>query len=225
MDWISMLSQLGTFAVGSGLLAWLAKSITTHQLTVAIEREKSALKADYDSQLEKLKADLRVQAEREIEGLKAELRVSAYTREVRFAKLQERRMTVISELYANLVLAELEFGSLMKPLQLAGEPTEAVKQAAAAVAGNRFNEHYRQHRIFLSDEVCKAIDALSEQHYLAWVDFTTWRPEWIQVDPALAKNAFEARRNAWQTIQTEVPKIRHVIEHEMRLLLGVLDQA
>ncbi len=225
MDWISMVDKLGTFAVSSGLLAWLAKSITTHRMTVAIEREKSALKADYDAQIETLKADLRVQAEREIEGLKAELRVSAFTREIRFARLQERRMTVISELYANLVLAELELGSLMKPFQHVGEQTEAEKQAAAAKAANWFNEHYRKHRIFLSDDVCTAIDALSEQHFLAWTEFTTWHPEWVKADPSLAIDALRARQKAWQVLQTEVPKIRNVIEQEMRLLLGVLDKA
>lgn len=225
MDWMAITSQLGTFALGSGALAWLAKTITTHRLTIETETFKATLKADHDSQLEKLRAELRVAADREVEALKAELRVAAYTREVRYARLQERRMDVVSELYANLVATELDLGSLVKPFQLVGEPPEGAKQSAAAASANRFMAHYRQNRIFFSEDVCQAIDALAEHHYQAWVGFTTWRPEWVQQEPSLAKEAFAARQQAWATVSKEVPAARKVIEKSMRELLGVLDHA
>ena len=225
MDFASLVSQLGAFAVASGALAWLAKSLTTHRLTIDVEKLKLNMRADYDTQLERLRTELRVQAERELESLKAELRVSAYTREVRYAKLQERRMMVVSDLYANLTSMESEFASLMSPIQWAGTPSETEKQATAVEAGNRFMGHFRQNRIFFSEGVCKAIDTVWDHHQSAWIDFTLGRPGRTAQDPDVFRAAFESRRKAWETISREVPAIRKAIEQNMRELLGVLDGA
>lgn len=224
VNWTAVLQVVGAIGIGSSTLAWLAKSLTQHWLTKDVERFKESIKTENALALESAKATLQADAAKELESLKADLRVSAHQQEVRFARLQEHRMEVIADLYERLVATEAAFSSMMKPLQLVGEPDEATKQQAAAKAANEFITYYRGKRVFFSKAMCRRLDEIESRHHAAWVDFTVWRPEWVQADPSLSKQVFEARLKAWNTISSDVPALREVIEDSMRRLLGVEDE-
>src|SRR5437763_16755984 len=94
---------------------------------------------------------------RSIEHLRAKLKSEAYEHDVRFARLHEKRVDVIADLYAKLVIAEGGFASWVSPIQLAHEPSQQEKGLMAAEAGNEFVKTFLRNRIWLDEDLVKSI--------------------------------------------------------------------
>jgi hypothetical protein len=151
----------------------------------------------------------------ELERLRAELKIAGFERETRFARLQERRAEVLDQLYKRLAQMMRAFGSLVRPFQQAGEPSQEEKAKVVAETANTFRDTFDDNRIYLDEALCETIDELNNTLYSAWVDFTTYQ----QDDPERPKAWIEA----WTKVTEQVPPIRRTIERRFRSLLGVED--
>jgi hypothetical protein len=150
-----------------------------------------------------------------IERLRAVLHREGIEHEVRFTRLHERRVEVISDIYRNLVRAGRAMGSWTRPLQMAGEPPweEKGKDAVEAAAG--FVQHFEENRIWLEEDLCAQIKEVADGLYVAYVDFTTYRRD------DYSDERLEAWQTAWTSVSEKVPRTRKQIEERVRALLGV----
>lgn len=154
---------------------------------------------------------------RSIEQYRARLRAEGYEHEVRFARLHERRLEKIDDLYRKLVDAERAFGFWRHPLQLAGEPTMDEKGAAAAAA-NAFRQTFVYSRIWLDEDLVQRIGELDRELFVQFINLTTYR----QDDPRTQAEHMKLWQPAWKKMESEVPKLREAIEHRFREMLGVI---
>jgi hypothetical protein len=156
----------------------------------------------------------------EIERLKIDLGKAAFEYQTRFARLHERRVGVIAELYQTLVATEMAFNTAMFPLR-EGPPEEEIdrqleKDKIAAVdAMNRFVECFRANEVWLDEALASRIEALERALREAWGQFTNPGP--------LEGRAW--RREAWRRVaSTEVPPMKAEIRDAMREMLGVVPE-
>jgi hypothetical protein len=112
---------------------------------------------------------------RSIERYRAQLKAEGYEHEVRFARLHERRVEIIAEIYRKLVRAERAFGSWVSLLQEAGEPTMDEKGSLAADAFSDFRTFFLENRIWLDQDLCDRIALMDRELFTSFIDFTTYR--------------------------------------------------
>jgi hypothetical protein len=153
-----------------------------------------------------------------IERYRAQLRAEGYEHEVRFARLHERRVEKIDDIYRKLVDAERAFGSWTHPFQQAGEPTMDEKGQAAAAAANELRATFLYSRIWLDADLCARIAELDRELYHLFIDFTTYR----QDDPRTQAERSKSWIAAFTKMQDEIPPLREAIETRFRDMLGVV---
>lgn len=198
-----------------GGLGGLASLLITERAKAGHQQAIEGVKADYQRDVERLKADLAQNAE----IARAHLNAAAFERQTRFARLHERRVDVVDELYRCLVVAEGSFGRALtmyregrseEDIQLKTE--QDAKNAVEAFSA--FTDYFREHRIWLDEALCERIDALVTTLHEAWYQFH---------DPDEARGRTREMSAAWRRVRDEVPAIRAEIERTMRIMLGVLD--
>jgi hypothetical protein len=155
-----------------------------------------------------------------IERFRSALQREGVEHEVRFARLHERRVEVIGDIYTNLVRAEREFASWTRPLQMAGEPSWEEKGRAAVEASAKFHAHFEEHRIWLEEDLCADVKMVADALYEAYVNYTTYR----QDDPNADRERLEMWMKAWKSLSENIPATRRKIEDRVRQLLGVTSE-
>lgn len=155
---------------------------------------------------------------RSIERYRAKLKTEGYEHEIRFARLHERRVEVVAELYRKLVESERAFAAWVSPLQEAGEPSKGEKGRVAAEAGNAFRSLFLENRIWLDEELCAQIADFDRHLFETSVRFTTYSPD----DPLSRTEYLEAWKKAWDRVREDVPPLRELIERRFREMLGVV---
>jgi hypothetical protein len=152
-----------------------------------------------------------------IERLRSDLQRELVEHDVRFSRLHERRIEVISDIYRNLICAERAFASWTHPLQMAGQPDWAEKGTAAAKAGTKFVEHFQENRIWLEAALCEQVQKVADGFNEAFVKFTIYDPN----DPNVRRERLDKWMEAWKGVSKDVPPVREDIEDRVRVLLGV----
>lgn len=153
-----------------------------------------------------------------IERYRAQLKAEGYEHEVRFARLHERRVDVVADLYIKLVRAERAFASWVHLLQEAGEPSMEEKGSIAGDAFNDFRTFFLEHRIWLEEDLCDRIALLDRELFTSFIDFTTYRRD----DPNVHKEYMEKWMATWKKTQEDIPALRQRIERQFREMLGVV---
>ncbi len=113
MDWNAVLTTLAATGFGSAAFVFLAKALTTHLFSVDLECFKAELKGSQEKELERLRSDLRM---------------AAFQRETRFAKLHEKQLEVIAELYRRLCSAHSAMSTLLLPIKSKESLLESKKE-------------------------------------------------------------------------------------------------
>jgi hypothetical protein len=145
VDLPTLLTSLASSAVFGAVVATLVSHFLGARLET-IRRENSA-------QIEELKV---THLER-LERLRTELRSDAYQTEVRFARLHEKRVEVVSELYRRLVIADMLLGYLEQCATLGFEIDEALRGKADQAMMN-FWEFSLSNRVWFDQAVCGLLD-------------------------------------------------------------------
>ena len=158
---------------------------------------------------------------RAIERYRAKLKSEGYEHEIRFARLHERRMEIISALHTSIIDAERAFNDWTHPLSFAGYPTKTELGEIAAETGKALRQQIRTSRIWLDEDLSEEVDSLDTTLNEAFVKFTAFDPD----DPGGKSDYFVAWQEAWNSVSKDVPKLREGIERRFRKMLGVVPAA
>ena len=198
MNWLSVVENIGAFAIASGLLVWLVKSLT-----------KQFLARD----LETFKADLRRAHAVEIERLKSDLRADSFEHETRFARLHETRAEIVAELYKLLVQAE---DAISKPLGDIQPAEREEQERLFREAGSKTSElmrFFEERRIYFDEGLCRLMDKLMFNFQQAWLHGSPY----VERTPERK----EKTQQNLDALADAIPLIRRSIETLMREMLGV----
>jgi hypothetical protein len=201
MNWLAVFENIGMFAIGSGLLVWLFRSLISQALARDIEGHKVKLATEHSVAIEQLKADLRA---------------AAFEHETRFARLHERRVEILAELYKKLAITEDSFGDVLHPVQWGSREDHNKRIRDAQVGAIKFFEFFNENRVFLDEDVCDLIITLREKLRQISAAFAgAFGYEGMTPD---AKEWLETRK----VFLAEVPPLRKQIDSRVRKMLGVL---
>jgi hypothetical protein len=135
---------------------------------------------------------------------------------IRYEKLHTERAIVIKEFYKKMVITYSSFESLMKPLQLAGEPSQEIKAKKGVQDANDMIDYFAQNKIFFEEDLTKDIEDLLKTFNSSWIDFSTS----MDLKKSGTKYAKEWR-DAWKTISEQSPVIKRKIENRFRKIIGI----
>lgn len=192
---------LGQLAPWGGLLAFLGTIVLfflNRQQANSIERFKS----DQATALE----ELRGRQAATLEELRAGIRAQAFERETRFARLHERRIQVLAELYEKLALAEQAVKAMRSPLR-DEEREDELKDLASRAIGE-LDDAFVKSRIWLDEDTVSDLGGFGKTLTLVWIRAVV-KPT---ADP-----------EGWQKLEDELPGAKARVEKRIRELLGVLD--
>lgn len=220
--WETFLVVIGGNTVLLAVFAWLAKSLTMHHFSKDLEVFKSNLKVDADAEMERIKH---------------ELSLGTIEHQVKFAKLYERRGEVIGKIYSLLVKTDRAVQMFRTTLshEIVKTSEEDKKKIVQRVqeASSELYKYFDENRIYLPDCVCPALEKLSKNVYsqaarpiipsqplfsiaegLSWEEQVQKGEDWKQKH----KNEHE---EYWEFFQLEVPRLRRILEQELKALMGV----
>lgn len=209
MDIEQVITAIGGSAVLFGAMAWLARSIIKHVLSKDIEKHKINLQAE---------------SQKELVRLQSSLQLVEFEHQVRFSQLHERKVTIIGEMYSRLVGLHRSASTFVKYYQTVEEQKKKDYLEQLWDAADSHNEYFDKHRIFFREELCLKIDDFNNKlsEACSKLAFFFQEAKAIKVSD---KQVWEAWNNALQTIESEVPVIKQLLEQSFRQELGVLQQA
>lgn len=198
----SLLTQLGTFAIASGLLAWLARSLMTQLLSKELEAHKAALS-------------------RELEAHKAGLERQEFEHRTRFSHVYDRRGRVLEELYMKLIKA----AEAIRELSLRGSPGPEGDDPyfnAARDSGRELIQFYTDKKLYLDRELIEGMDQFTAVLHRAFVTFMLDRRPITESTPEHERQRrIRVWDEAFSAVQNDVPRLQEKIEALMRKQLGI----
>jgi hypothetical protein len=195
--WLDLLK----FAVGTGVFGYMARSLFGLWISRDIERYKSTLAMEHSNEIERLKADLRA---------------AAFEHETRFARLHEKRIEIVAELYRKLAIAEDAFHDVLHPIQPGSRDDHKCRTRQAAIQAQTFFTFFNQNRVFLDDQLCGLILAIKEKLRRISAEFAG------ALDFTEVPSTHEQWTEAWKLFSTNVPPLRSEIEQRVRKMLGAV---
>ena len=204
--WQTIIAAILGNAAALAVLGWLGKSI----LEKLLQRDSK-----------RFELDLKSKADTAIEQFKSDLQLRTIEHQIRFAKLHEKRASVIADLNGHLAEVLWEAENVLSPIRWQGEPTEREKYQAAMTKSVEFFRYFDKHKIYLPAELCSSIDQLVREvraHILGFGVYLTWE------DDALLEHTRKEKSDVllegWKLLKEKVPAVRGKLEDEFRLLLG-----
>jgi len=204
-----VITAIGGSAVLFGAMAWLARSIITHVLSKDIEKHKINLQAE---------------SQKELVRLQSSLQLVEFEHQVRFSQLHERKVTIIEEMYSRLVGLHRSASTFVKYYQSVDGQKKKDYLQQLWNAADSHNEYFDKHRIFFQQELCLKIDDFNNKLSQACSQLAFFFQE-ERVIEVSDQQIWEAWNNAMQTMDSEVPVIKQLLEQNFRQELGVLQQA
>src|SRR5439155_3901458 len=153
-----------------------------------------------------------------IEGYKAELQRQGFEHQTRFARLHERRVEVVSELYRQLARTESAVMAFVHPLEMAGEPSKEDLGREAQESSGEFGRYFRENRIWLDEDLIDQVEGLQRRMNEAGIKFGMYLSHGRQGGD---DRYFDQWAGAWEIISKDVPPLRHSIEVRFRVMLGI----
>jgi hypothetical protein len=158
---------------------------------------------------------------KDLEEFKAKLALTTVEHQVRFSTLHEKRAEVLAELYKLLVRAVREAETFAFPVEMSGEPDRKQKFVNAFNSNNEYLRFFDEHRIYVSTELCTSLEEFGRRLRAPTIRLGV-SDQWEHPNKSSAKEAFQAWRAAWESVEKEVPPLRRALEEEIRVLLGVV---
>ncbi len=207
MDYTQLAQNLGTFLIGSGIIAFVAKSLFQYSLDKGLANHKVLL-------------------DRHVEEYKHDLQLLMQQHRIQYSKLHSDRAEVIKDLYQRLVTMQNAMGSYMSPWILSPEQPREERQASAVRAFQDFFNYFDSNQIFFNPSVCALINEMGKLYADAWASFSSYddkaSKDFAAADPDFRKERSEAWKSALATINEKIPPVRQSLELEFRILLGVV---
>jgi hypothetical protein len=205
-SWETALIDLGGHTTLLVVLGWLCRSLGSQILAKDLEQFRTQLSAASNSAAEQLKH---------------ELHIVATEHQVRYAKLHERRAEVIAELYGFLVEAHWASQTFVSVFDLAGEPPNDEKYAAAMNKAAEFYRFFDKNRIYLPPELCQTLEDFVRKIRKPVIGFGVYVDKNDEHLPDFARrDKLEAWIKASEYFDKEIPIARTALESELRTILG-----
>lgn len=200
----ALANSIFTAGVLSIILGFLGRSLVERWLSRNLEKYKAELQATHNRQLEKLRTDLRL---------------SALEHEIRFAKLHEKRVEAIEELYRHFVEIQRSLHSLVSAMksELLSESRDE-KKAATSKSIEALWKYFEECRIYFSEDLCSKIREFYRQTQLSNINLMS-----ADILQNLGQESTEDIEKASNILSNEVSRIRGDIEKNFRQLLGGSD--
>ena len=166
-------------------------------------------------------SDLRAKSDAAIEQLRSNLQLRTIEYQERFSRLQEKRATVIAELYGYLVETLWAAESFLSPMDWAGEPDKKEKHQIAMTKLVDFFRYFEKNRIYLPPEICSSLEGLVlkvRSHVIKFGVYVKFNEP--SMNDRTREEKGKAWNEAWDAIKNQVPESRKLLEDEFRELLG-----
>jgi hypothetical protein len=218
MDWLTMAQNVSTFGVGTGILAFLVRSLVVNFLNRDLEAYRSKLNEGLEAHKSALTKD--------VEAFKSTLELVSIEHQIRFSKLHDKRAQVIQDLYVKLVRLDTAMHSVLKMFQTEGEPNIDEKIALYFKLHNELIEFFLPNRIFFGKDTCRVINDLLLLSREAYLDITTYpvdtsSPEYKYGPRELMKERHDFWKKARKLFETDISNLKEQIEAQFREMLGV----
>lgn len=187
------------FTIGTGVAGYVVRSLIGLWITRDIEQYKTSLATEHSVAVERLKADLRA---------------AAFEHETRFARLHEKRVEIIAELYKKLAITEDAFQDVLHPIQTGTRDDHDRRIREAQVLAVNFFQFFNENRVFLDDKLCGLILTLKEKLRRISAEFVS------AFGFSEASLPADQWKEAWKLFSTDVPPLRTEIEGRVRQMLG-----
>lgn len=221
-NWIYTLLETATVAtVLTGLALFLFKTVATERLRNAIKAEyddkletlKATLHAANAKELEVLKAQLKGHADVELEQLKSQLQIQAAQQNLTFTRLHERRVDAIDVVHHNLIAVRDAVGRYINMFQPMGasdqEHLQSIRQAY-----EKFKPEFVRQQLFLPRKIAATIEDLDRTFVHVTNQFTM----------VVKADASRPNTDLWiklvEQFGSEVDEAVKQLHEDMRVALG-----
>lgn len=202
-----------------GLPATIAAGVTLYVVHLArdtiTEKIRAAIKAEYDERLETLKARLKAESDLELERSKHALALEANRQSLRFARLHDKRASVIADVYAALSDTFYALRAYTAAFETAGGPSQQERLDTLAEKHRQLRQAFYPKQIFFPPEVAQRLERI-EREIFAVGNVFMWT---VQNQP---QGAYQT--TAWmevlKRIEGPINEALRGLEAEFRKLLG-----
>jgi hypothetical protein len=213
--WQEFLKVLGGAAVLVGVLGYLVKTLVSHLLSKDRDAHKNSLSTESAKQLAEYKDKLGAASRKEIEGFKATLQILTQDSIVRFTKLHEKRIEILSEMYSLLEDACTSMESLKSYCETGNIEFTKDRAKEAAAANNKLLPFFRKNKLYFSSALSRQIEDVI--HALHGSAFDLVMASWSDKD--VPKRSAEFIQN-WPQKSVQVNALMGAIAVEFRSILG-----
>ena len=201
-------------------LGYLLKKVFESKLSNQLEQYKKELQLENQNH--------QLELDKQFEQYRSELEISRLENQIKFGKLHEDRALVIKKLYSKLRILEGYMYSWTLPLQQVpnGENYEDYiekKRIDFNKSFSDFNDYYIVNAIFFEEKTCKIIDNIIKQVSTNSQDFQ--EKDYLKAMGVtrgeVANQAMLKASTVFNKVRNELPEVRKMLEHDLRLMLGV----
>jgi hypothetical protein len=198
MDWETVIKTVGVSGILIAVIGFVLRSLFKQLLSLDM--------ANHQHEFEK-----------ETMRFQTALNQTAFEHQTRFSALHEKRAIVIADLYSRLTKATSQAGILLVESSIDGYvPSQADAFKNAFDSYNSLWEYFIPNKIWFSRETCEKISHFSTELHTA---ISRMNIDAIRVEGG--KPNPDARKNAWEKLEGEIPSLKAAIEREFRDILGI----
>ncbi|MCK4947727.1 MAG: hypothetical protein KAQ99_01425 [Candidatus Aureabacteria bacterium] len=164
---------------------------------------------------------------KDVEKFKTDLKLSSVEHEIRFSKLQEKRVEKIEEIYLSLRFTLGKVKDFINRTERDVDPSENSderkdkKQYLAVDAIEKVYKIFGDNKIWLAGDVVDKIEKLMNVAYLPAIELADIRK--YRKDESMQTEIMKTWKNACVKFEEEAPVILCSVEEEFRHILGVID--
>jgi hypothetical protein len=151
---------------------------------------------------------------KELEKFKSDLEVVTGRNRFRFEKMHLERAEAIKQTYQKLVVSTNYLGSLLRPLQEAGELSEKDKAERFTDAANGFQAHFEENRIFFAKDIEDKVERFISKTREAC---NLYR---LSVDLDKGRESMAAKNEAWKLVDSSLTELKRELEDDFRNVFG-----
>jgi hypothetical protein len=166
---------------------------------------------------------------RTVESVKREIDIGKITYQIKYAKLHDKRMVIIEEMYTKVMNLNINLQDYMAPFQQSKtgkqedfEAEQKEKQQKAFDSYNDLNLFYHTRKLYFEEGTRTKMEELLKTIRSKIWDFTA--PERMKSYGAEHKdlmNEYKKRHEASDYIFDEIPKMLSALEKELQKMIGV----
>jgi hypothetical protein len=216
--WREFLELLGGTAALVAGLVYLVKTLVSHLLSKERDADKIRLSTESAKQVAAFKDKLGTESKKEIEGFKATLQALTQNNIVRFTKLHEKRIEMLSEMYSILEDAWISMEALVPYCKIKDTELTKSRVKEAAEKNNKLLPFFRKNKLYfgsaLSDQIGIVIGVL---HGSA---FDLVMASWSDKDVPERSDQFIQE---WPKASEQISALMSMIANEFRCILGSKD--